>query len=352
MYGQREQKARIDQELRDERQELDAMKDELKTRAKENKLEQDSIKKELETLNSQEGQRYLQLRKIDTDVAKAWEWLQNNGPKFEKPVFGPAMLTCSIKDKRYSDQVQSLLQKDDFLCFTAQTRNDHKTLTDQFYRNMKLAVTVRTVTADLSNFPSPIPRERLQGLGLDGYALDFIEGPGPVLAMLCSEKRVHLTGVALKDISDEQYQRLSEGERINSFACGTSMYRITRRKEYGPGATSTMSRTIRTGQFWKDEPLDTSAKTELEQRLRERESEFAEMKKRNGEITAKEQALGEKVTEIEEEVVSIPSPIFESPPANASYRNGWSRRRALYSENITNGNIYLTRSVREISLMH
>ncbi|ROW10586.1 hypothetical protein VMCG_01897 [Cytospora schulzeri] len=303
----REQKARLDQELRDERQELDSMKDELRARAKENKTERDAMEKELDTLNSQAGQRYLQLRKVDTDVATAWEWLQDNGPKFEKPVFGPAMLTCSIKDKRYSDQVQSLLQKDDFLCFTAQTRNDHKTLTDQFYRNMKLAVTVRTVTADLSAFPSPIPRERLQGLGLDGYALDFIDGPSPVLAMLCSEKRVHLTGVALKDISDEHYQRLFDGEKINSFACGTSMYRITRRKEYGPGATSTMSRTIRTGQFWKDEPLDTSAKTELEQRLHEREGEFLQLKKQHHELSAKEEALGEKVTEIEEEVRRLES---------------------------------------------
>lgn len=324
------------------------MKDALKTRGKENRQERELLHKELQTLNSQEGQRYLQLRKFEADVAKAWEWLQDNGTKFEKPVFGPAMLTCSIKDKRYSDQVQSLLQKDDFLCFTAQTKNDHKTLTDQFYRNMRLAVTVRTVTADLSSFHSPIPRERLQTFGLDGYALDFIEGPGPVLAMLCSEKRVHLTGVALKDISDEHYQRLFEGERINSFACGSSMYRITRRREYGPGATSTMSRTIRTGQFWKDEPLDTSAKTELEQRIRERDSEFAEMKKQRGEITAKEEALGEKVTEIEEEVVSIPSRVLKSPPANMSHRNGWSRRRALCSENTINGNIYLTRSVRGI----
>lgn len=327
------------------------MKDELRTRGRENKADRDAIEKELQTLNSQEGQRYLQLRKVDDDVATAWEWLHNNGSKFEKPVFGPAMLTCSIKDKRYSDQVQSLLQKDDFLCFTAQTRNDHKTLTDQFYRDMKLAVTVRTVTADLSSFPSPMPRERLQGLGLDGYALDFIEGPDPVLAMLCSEKRVHLTGVALRDISDEQYQKLFEGERINSFACGSSMYRITRRKEYGPGATSTMSRTIRTGQFWKNEPLDTSAKTELEQRLREGEHEFAEMKQQIGEIAAKEEALNEQVSQIEEEVVSSPCRVFQIPPANTSYRNDWSQRRALCSESTINGNTFPTRSVRTKSWM-
>ncbi|KUI74467.1 Structural maintenance of chromosomes protein 5 [Cytospora mali] len=303
----REQKARLDQEVRDERQELDAMKDELNTRAKTNRIERESAVNELGNLTSQEGQRFLQLRNVDTDVASAWKWLQDNESKFEKPVFGPAMLTCSMKDKRYSDQVQSLLQRDDLLCFTAQTRNDHKKLTDRFFRDMKLAVTVRTVTANLSSFRSPIPQEQLHSMGFDGYALDFLEGPDPVLAMLCSEKRIHLTGVALNDVSDEQYQKINDGQVINSFACGNSMYRITRRKEYGPGATSTMSRTIQPGRFWKDEPLDTAAKSELEQRIQEYDRDYVEMKQQNDEISTKRKALNEKVGEIQEELTRLES---------------------------------------------
>ncbi|KAK2600911.1 hypothetical protein N8I77_010409 [Diaporthe amygdali] len=298
----REQKSRMDHELKDEKQELHTAMAELKERGKANHQEKGRIQRELDNLNSQEGQRFLQLRKAEPEVATAWEWLQENGDKFEKQVFGPPMLTCSMKDKRYANHVQSLLQRDDFLCFTAQTRNDHKLLTDQFFTSMKLAVTVRTVTTDLSSFRSPIPQENLGTMGLDGYALDFVEGPEPVLAMLCSEKKLHLTGVALKDISEEQYQRIIEDEVFNSFATGSTMYRITRRREYGPGATSTMSRTIRPGTYWTDEPLDMAAKNELEQRLQQCQTDFAEMKRTNEEYKAKMAALNEKEDEIRDAI--------------------------------------------------
>ena len=303
MCAQREQKARIDNEVKDEKQELATAMAELRERGKVKSQERGTIQQELEKLNSQECQRLLQLRRTEPEVASAWKWLQENGDKFEKQVFGPPMLTCSMKDKRYCNHVQSLLQRDDFLCFTAQTRNDHKLLTDQFFTNMKLAVTVRTVTADLSSFRSPIPQENLAAMGLDGYALDFVEGPEPVLAMLCSEKKLHLTGVALRDISEEQYQRINEDEVLNSFATGNTMYRITRRREYGPGATSTMSRAIRPGTYWADGPIDTAAKNELEQRLQQCETEFEELKKTNEEFKAKAADLHNKEEEIKKAVV-------------------------------------------------
>lgn len=301
----REQRARLDTEYKDEKQELEAAFNELRERGKEKRQEQITLNKELGNLNSQEGQRLNQLKKIEPEVAKAWEWLQENGNRFEKQVFGPPMLSCSMKDKRYSNHVQSLLQRDDFLCFTAQTRKDHKELTDQFFTNMKLAVTVRTVTADLSSFRSPVPQENLPAMGLDGYALDFVEGPEPVLAMLCSEKKLHLTGVALEDISEEQYQKINEDEVFNSFATGSTMYRITRRREYGPGATSTMSRAIRPGTYWTDGPIDMAAKNELEQRLKQCDQEFGEMKQTNEELKAKGLALSEKQKEINKAVAQL-----------------------------------------------
>lgn len=304
MCIQREQRARMDTEVKDEKQELDTAMAELRERGKVKQQEKRTIQQELENLNSQEGQRLVQLRRAEPEVASAWEWLQENGDQFEKQVFGPPMLTCSMKDKRYSNHVQSLLQRDDFLCFTAQTRNDHKKLTDQFFTNMKLAVTVRTITADLSSFRSPVPQESLAAMGLDGYALDFVEGPEPVLAMLCSEKKLHLTGVALNDISEEQYQKINDDEVFNSFATGNTMYRITRRREYGPGATSTMSRTIRPGTYWTDGPLDMAAKNELEQRLHQCETEFEEMRTTNEEFKAKNTALKDKEKEIQDAVVS------------------------------------------------
>lgn len=253
----------------------------------------------------------MELRRIKPDVAKAYEWLQDNKSEFEKEVFGPAMLTCSVKDKRYFDLVQVALQLDDFLCFTAQTRNDHKKLTEEFFQKLGVAATVRTITADLSQFRSPIPQEELKNMGLDGYALDFLEGPEPVLAMLCSEKKLHLTGVALQEVNEEQYQAIYDGEKMVSFATGKTYYRITRRREYGPGATSTMSKSIQNGRFWSDEPVDASAKTELEQRAKECQREVDGLRQQLKETETKMAELQEKTNEVEEEKVRCLPPEFE-----------------------------------------
>lgn len=300
---QREQENRLNNEIREEIDKVTSDKERIKVQGQEKMAELKAIQRDIDNLDSQEGQRLVQLTRMDPDAANAYRWLQEHRNEFEKEVFGPPMLTCSMKEKRYSNHVQSLLQRDDFLCFTAQTKNDHKKLTDQLYSN-RMAVAVRTITSDLSTFRPPIPRQGLGDLGLDGYALDFIEGPEPVLAMLCSEKKIHLTGVALKEVNEQQYQRINEAEVINSFAAGNTYYRITRRREYGPGATSTFSKTIQRGRYWTDEPLDATAKAELDQRHKECLEIVAELKKQLTEAKAKEEALGEQTRDIEAERVS------------------------------------------------
>lgn len=241
---------------------------------------------------------------MDPEVARAYDWLQEHQSEFEKEVFGPAFLNCTMRDKRYSNHVQSGLQKDDLFCFTAQTRNDHRKLTDRLFNKLNAAVPIRTILADLSSFRPPLPREHLSDLGIDGFALDFVEGPSPVLAMLCSEKKLHLTGVALKDINDEQYQQLSDGEKINSFATGKIYYRITRRREYGPGATSTITKNIQQGRWWTDEPVDVAAKAELEQRLKVLQHEIAEIKQEFDAVKAEQEGVDEQMSEIKREQVN------------------------------------------------
>lgn len=303
IHRQRECQTRLTREFADELQELEASREDIKKKGSQKFSEGKAAHRQLESLNSQEGQRLVELRRIKPEIAKAYEWLQENKSGFEKEVFGPPMLTCSVKDKRYFDLVQVALQFDDFFCFTAQTRNDHKKLTDEFFKILDVPAAVRTITADLSQFRPPVSQEGIKNLGLDGYALDFLEGPEPVLAMLCSEKKLHLTGVALQDVNEEQYQAIYDEEKIVSFATGKTYYRITRRREYGPGATSTMSKLIQKGKFWSDEPVDASAKTELEQRAKECQREVEELKQQLQEIKTKTTELQEKRKEVEEEKV-------------------------------------------------
>lgn len=107
-------------------------------------------------LVSRQGQLLAQLQRLGLDVAKDWEWLKENQGGFEKEVFGPPILSCSVKDKRFTNLVQSMLQQDDFLCFTAQTKEDHKRLSDQFYGKMGLSVTIRLCFTAYSAFKPPL----------------------------------------------------------------------------------------------------------------------------------------------------------------------------------------------------
>ncbi|SPQ19657.1 4fca79c4-ead0-465c-8946-27fcdf1e8842 [Thermothielavioides terrestris] len=271
----------LERDLNDEAKPVQEEIDQLRLKGGETREQLARLRGSLRELESQQGQLLTQLRKINNDVAKGWEWLKDNQDGFVKEVFGPPMLTCAIKDKRYTDLVQSMLQADDFLCFTAQTKEDHKKLSEQFYGKMGLSVTIRSCFTPYSAFKPPLPKEALPALGFDGYVNEYLDGPEPVLAMLCSEKRLHASAVALRDISDERFDRIQQAENLTQFAAGRQLYRITRRREYGPGAVSTRVTQISKGRFWADQPVDAAEKTELLRRIEELEAQFTALDLRN-----------------------------------------------------------------------
>lgn len=247
------------------------------------------------------------------EVAAGWEWIQTHQDEFEKEVFGPPMISCSMKDERYSDLVQSLLQRDDFTCFTVQTRDDYLKLSDQLYKQMSLSVSIRTCDKPLSMYRPPVDAATARQLGLDGFAIDFVEGPEPVLAMLCGEKKLHMSGVALREHNDEQYERIISGGKVNSWAAGRQSYMIRRRAELGPQAMLAVTKNIQQGQFWTSQPVDTSEKAEMERKLLELRHEFAELKDQYKATNAKVDAILEQKKEIGDEIVSI-SPLKVERP--------------------------------------
>ncbi|AEO54895.1 hypothetical protein MYCTH_39317 [Thermothelomyces thermophilus ATCC 42464] len=293
---------------REKEAEVGAAREELKQirmKGHDNRDQLMRLQNSLSELESQQGQLLTQLRRINSDVAKGWEWLKDNQDGFVKEVFGPPMLTCSVKDKRYTDLVQSILQTDDFLCFTAQTREDHKKLSDQFYRTMGLSVTIRSCFTPYSAFQPPLPREELSRLGFDGYVSDYLDGPEPVLAMLCAERRMHASAVSLQDISDDQFEQIQRSERLTQFAAGRQLYRITRRKEYGPGAVSTRVTQFAKGRFWADQPVDAAEKAELLQKMQELQAQRAAMKEQYEALDARCKVLDEEKQQILDKIEEL-----------------------------------------------
>lgn len=219
-----------------------------------------ALQKQAEALDTREGQQLVALRRLDADAAKAWEWLQDHQDEFEKEVFGPPLLTCSVKDDRFSDHIQAMLQKRDMVCFTAQTKADQAKLSQQFIREMGLSVSLRTFSGSMDEFRAPA---RAEDFGFDGFAVDFLDGPPLLLAQLCSSNMLHKSGVSLKELTDAQYQKLDAQEDIKCWASDRTLYKRTHRKEYGDAGKSTTSKDIQVATFWKDQPVDSAERTEL-----------------------------------------------------------------------------------------
>lgn len=261
----------------------------------------------LENLESQAGQQNNKLEQLSRDTHKAWQWIQEHRGEFEQPVFGPPVVECSIKDPAYVDCVESLFQKSDFLAFTVQTSKDFKKLSDQLQgrRSGQFGlndITIRNMPGTLDQFRPPVSEEEMRRFGFEGWALDHVNGPETVMAMLCHYVRLHQTGVALRDIDREQYQML-ETSKIGSWVAGKSSYQITRRAEYGPGATSTRVRDIRKASIWTDQPVDLTAKRELQTNIEGWGEEILALKRQQDAFQTERTALKQENEDLERERV-------------------------------------------------
>lgn len=334
--------------------------DALRGRAAVSQNQERQFQEEIANLDTQQGQQQNLMRRQYPDVAAGWEWVQANQGEFEKEVFGPPMISCSVKDEHYSDQIQSLLQSDDFMCFTAQTKNDHKKLTNQLYRVMSLSVVIRTCANPLSAYKPPIDRAEAAGFGLDGFAIDYLAGPEPVLAMLCAEKRLHQSGVARGEHDDEAYNRLVNSGKVSQWAAGRQTFIVRRRREYGPQAMTTITRSIRDGKFWTSQPVDEHEKQELNRKLQEATERRRLLREESATLIAKNNEIKSKISSIEENIVRSnrshhPRPCFLYASVGPVFvlielnRKDCKAKRALCRRNSKSGNHCQTRLVRKTS---
>ncbi|KAI4282716.1 MAG: hypothetical protein L6R38_002720, partial [Xanthoria sp. 2 TBL-2021] len=261
--------------------------------------------KELQNLESQAGQRENKLRQASQDTFKAWEWIKEHQDEFEKPVFGPPMVECSVTDPKYVDQIETLLQRGQMLMITCQTKNDFKKLGDILHGRMHLAeINMQHMTGTLADFPPPIDRDQLGRYGLTGWALDYITGPEPVMAMLCANVRLERTGVGDQDTTPEQFELLQNGP-IENWVTKRSSYKIVRRREYGPSATSTNVRDVRRAQVWTNQPIDMRAKQDLQENIEGWSGEITELKSEAATAQKEIEELRDTIRETGDEVRNL-----------------------------------------------
>ncbi|KAK5807324.1 hypothetical protein VI817_001582 [Penicillium citrinum] len=276
VYNERLKEKRLEKRaLEAKRDEITARRDPLvqQLRSLQSKIE--NSEHQLQHLDSATGKQESKLQNASSDSLKAWRWVRDNQNKFEKEVFGPPIITCSVADPKYADAMESLLQRTDFFTFTVQTRNDFRTLQRHLVGQLKLSdISIRTCSASLDSMTTP--DLDIRSLGFDGWAKDFLSGPDPVIAMLCMEKQLNKTPVGLREISEAAFERMENGP-LNSWVSGKNSYLVTRRREYGPGAQSTRVRPVKPAQAWTSKPADASLKQRCLEEIRRSKMEYSEL---------------------------------------------------------------------------
>ncbi|KAJ6095329.1 hypothetical protein N7486_006075 [Penicillium sp. IBT 16267x] len=274
----------------------------------------------LERLGSQLGRQENKLAILSKDTHKAYKWVLQNQDKFEKEVFGPPLVTCSVTDPRYADAIESCLMRTDITAFTTQSRNDFRTLQRALNGELGLSdISIKTITISLDSMRAPLSRDDLQRLGFEGFARDYLQGPDPVIAMLCAEKDLHRMPVSLTDISDEAYSELESGN-IGVWVAGRQSYNVTRRREYGPGATSTRVRELRPAKNWSSQPVDAAVEQQHRENIRDWTVEKEQLQEQMDGQRADMQELKDDTARLNREMKDIEKEKAEKQTAYTHYR--------------------------------
>ncbi|OOF93473.1 hypothetical protein ASPCADRAFT_173279 [Aspergillus carbonarius ITEM 5010] len=276
--------------------------------------------RQLQNLDSATGQQENKLKRISADSLRAYHWIQDNQNQFEKEVFGPPMITCSVKDPKYADAVEAVLQRTDLLAFTTQTRNDFKKLQKALCVDQRLSdIAIRTCSDPLASQRRLISDDEMRAHGFECLAIDCLSGPQVVISMLCNETRLDKTPIRQGGISEAELNRL-KASRIDSWVAGKGIYLITRRKEYGPSATNTRRVYVKPAKVWTSQPVDASERQQLAQRVRALKGEMQEVQEQMDGEKTKLQQLGDAHMQLKQELSELEREKADKQTALTNYR--------------------------------
>ncbi|KAJ2470037.1 Structural maintenance of chromosomes protein 5 [Coemansia sp. RSA 2322] len=194
----------------------------------------------LRSLDDVAARRREALRRVSEDTVRALEWLEANRGLFAQHVFAPVCLEATVRDARFASLIESVVSAGSLRTFVAQSAADYHTFTREVNDRQRLRVDVVGPARDLDAFRAPQPRDALRELGFDGYALDFIDAPRPVLAALCARDSVHEVPLALGAVD----HAAAEARMLfREYVSDSTRYTVARGRYGSRAASVTTSRT-------------------------------------------------------------------------------------------------------------
>ncbi|BEJ13844.1 hypothetical protein CspHIS471_0310180 [Cutaneotrichosporon sp. HIS471] len=150
----------------------------------------------------------------DPSIEFAVTWIENNQDKLRDRVLYPPLMSLNVPDKRYAKLVENSMMGPTRKTFVCQNQEDYSTLLK--LNRMRTpnggAVRLNLATIEAAN-PGPphAPPDQVADLGLDGFAVDFMEAEPAMRTFLCQ-------GITLKPHNQLSPERLLRANILTWFS--------------------------------------------------------------------------------------------------------------------------------------
>jgi hypothetical protein len=146
----------------------------------------------LQKLNDYRERKIQNLSRWNSHAHKTYQFIQENPDLFEKPVLGPIVLEVSLKNERYADAVEAVMQRL-LLTFVAQTEKDYHTLMSNVNDRMRFSINaVQYSHLKRDRYQPKHTEAQLKQMGFDGVLSDFFEAPDPIMVAILENTFAHL----------------------------------------------------------------------------------------------------------------------------------------------------------------
>ncbi|KAI9271589.1 P-loop containing nucleoside triphosphate hydrolase protein [Phascolomyces articulosus] len=198
---------------------------------------------------------------------KAYQWLKENRHRFKRKIHGPLVLQIQLKDERYANLVESLLggrYSTNLRAFVCETQEDYDLFTKEVVDNLNLRLTVSWPDKINQDRVKPMmSREDLQrNFGMDCFLSELLEGPKILIDYLCSETRINLVPLTLKN-ADERL--LADSGKFRRFGIQDNLYEV-KTYSYGRGGNQVQVRKCWVSDYLKNK-VDTQAMSKVKDEI-------------------------------------------------------------------------------------
>lgn len=279
----------------------------------------------LRKLNDVRASRIKLVGQKDYAVGFAIDWVLKHRDEFEGEICLPPAVEVQMLESRYGPLVESCLSRGQLLTFIATTPRDYKTLNrindernfvEIGYGDRKSQQRVRINTYQITprdleelNAPRVTDFDNLTKAGFQGWAIDFIEAPNPVLAF-CKTCKLAETAVSLDTANIDEASKHGVTKFISKEG-GMMVKTDISFSKYGNKAAQQTTNTIRAGLFWGENvdraaikrAEDEIAKLMTEQRKREEKIHALASEKKSR--VGKREAVKNDLKEVEDRVNQV-----------------------------------------------